>query len=552
MSFDADLDRLLTRFVGRDWILELLDSWLEAPGASRVFWISGEPGAGKSALAAWLIRHRPDVVAYHLCRYGHAHKGDPRRIVLSLVHQLSLTIPGYAEALSALRLEELRDSDAQTLFDDLITQPFACDIPVVAEPRIVVIDALDEVSGEGTNNLPAVLGAAFGTTPEWLRLIVTSRPEPKVCYALQGLIPYVLDTSSAENQRDIKTYFAQELAALTESGTLPGGVLDALVLRSGGSFLYANWVREETAEGRLSLDDLEKLPAGLGGVYLSYFQRQFNNPDEYAKRVRPTLETVVASEEPLHIDFLTSLFDWSHYDRIDVKRSLGSLFPLTDDTIAPFHLSVLDWLVDENRAGPFVVSRAEGDSRLAEHGLNQYRLKSASLSAYELAFLPTHLCRCGREEEAFRLLMEFNFLRARAHRLGVQATIDGYELNRLGTSTLAQNQIQAIETIRGTLLLSADALSVNLSHLVGQLVGRLQGCPDHHIRAFLDTLMPFADDVRLLSINTPLAAPHDALVRTIETKNEWRGCVGIDARRDLSLVRGWPSGQGRHPRCADG
>src|SRR5690348_16610331 len=43
-------------FVGREWILALIDSWLADPTSPRVCLLTGEPGCGKTALAAHLAR----------------------------------------------------------------------------------------------------------------------------------------------------------------------------------------------------------------------------------------------------------------------------------------------------------------------------------------------------------------------------------------------------------------------------------------------------------------------------------------------------------------
>ena len=77
LSFDAEIKYNLDQFVGRSWIFELVDEWLTQK-QSRVFWIIGSPGVGKSAISSWLCAHRREIAAFHFCRFDNIQKRDPR------------------------------------------------------------------------------------------------------------------------------------------------------------------------------------------------------------------------------------------------------------------------------------------------------------------------------------------------------------------------------------------------------------------------------------------------------------------------------------------
>ena len=53
ISFSADISKLLQDFTGRKWVFDAVDNWLHDPEGSKVFWLTGAPGVGKSAIAAW-------------------------------------------------------------------------------------------------------------------------------------------------------------------------------------------------------------------------------------------------------------------------------------------------------------------------------------------------------------------------------------------------------------------------------------------------------------------------------------------------------------------
>ena len=88
----------------------------------------------------------------------------------------------------------------------------------------------------------------FSKTPDWLRLIITSRPDPEVMHPLQGLTPYVLDTSSEENERDLREYLQRELSALAREASVPSAAIDAIIDHSEGVFLYVQWICQKKSQ----------------------------------------------------------------------------------------------------------------------------------------------------------------------------------------------------------------------------------------------------------------------------------------------------------------
>jgi hypothetical protein len=458
LPFDADLNQHLPRFTGRLWVFERLDAWLADPAASRVFWITGAPGVGKTALASWLCARRREVAAFHLCRHGHDQKADPRKCVLSLAYQLGSQLPAYQQRLSALNLEKLAaEANARTLFDGLIVQPLGERFPPPDRTVLVLIDALDEATKDGKNELAGFLASEFPKTPAWLRLVLTSRPEPEVLYPLQGLTPYVLDASAPENEADIRAYLARELKPFA-GGAVPGDVVDQVVARSEGLFLYVEWVRQELAEGRLRLDRLGQFPQGLGGVYAQFFERQFPDRAGYERSVRPALDVVAAAREPVEVGLLASLFGWGDHEQTRFCRALGSLFPAHDGgTIQACHRSVLDWLTDPRRAGPFFVSAKEGHQRLAAAGWELFRGEPARLPGYFLRHLLQHLLAARRWDEVEEVLCSLPYLEARA--------AAGLVFDLAGDFTAAVAQLPAGRERRRLLRLLEEALRADIHFL---------------------------------------------------------------------------------------
>src|SRR5262249_20108782 len=66
LEFDADIPRHVPKFTGRHWVFDAIQRWLAPPPKQRVFWITGGPGVGKTALSAVLSSRYLEVAALHL------------------------------------------------------------------------------------------------------------------------------------------------------------------------------------------------------------------------------------------------------------------------------------------------------------------------------------------------------------------------------------------------------------------------------------------------------------------------------------------------------
>jgi WD40 repeat protein len=436
LPFEVELADHVPRFTGRRWVFDRLDAWLKTEAGPRVFWITGSPGIGKTALASWFCFNRPEVAAFHLCRHGDDQKASPRRAVSSIAYQLASQLPDYQARLSALPLEQVvAESNARSLFDALILQPLSS-TPRPGRTLVIVIDGLDEATEGGRNELASFIATEFGKTPDWLRLVITSRPEPEVMFPLQGLDPYVLDASAPENDADIRAYLAARLAPHWQGGAVPTWVVEAVAERSEGLFLYVETIRRDLEAGRLSLDRVDEFPRGLGQVYAQIFQREFppSGPpgattiETFERSCLPALEMLAAARAPLPVDLVAGALGWDTYARRRTLAALGSLFPVVDGCLRPFHASVIDWLTDGSRAGPYAVEAEAGHMRLADHGWREYQSGVGSMSAYALASLPLHLRRARRWHDLEALLTDLAFIEARARAGSIFDLVGEYQL----------------------------------------------------------------------------------------------------------------------------
>jgi len=432
LSFDSEISRHIARFAGRRWLLDALDTWLIDQPDSRVFWIIGGPGIGKTAFATHLCHSRGDVIACHFCTHGHADKTDARRAVLSLIYQLTTHLPEYARRIQDLSLEDECQKDAQTLFENLVVDQMSEfhggeGFPASDAPRLVVIDGLDEAAGpDQRNDIALMVGRNWARTPPWLRLVITSRPEAEVVaqlQALQSLQPFVIHAESDENLDDARVFLESELGRLGIGAE--AAAVDALLTLSEGNFLYLTVVLEEIVQGRMSIGSLDTFPRGMGGYYQQFFERRFPSLADYKDQFRPLLAPIVAQRGPLPLAILAHATQLSPFAVDDALQTLGSLFPVQSDgpgkepTVTTLHKSLRDWLTGRDEltsrltAGPYAVDIEAGESRLAEACWREYMAGSLNMSPYAMRHLLDHILASRRFNDLETILRNRDYLLAR-------------------------------------------------------------------------------------------------------------------------------------------
>ena len=409
---DAFTTRLLEKgFVGRDWLEEDVENWLRVE-SSRAFILTGEPGIGKSAFAVRLAHfNKAKVLAAVFLRYDQAHSSDPRRVILTLAFQLASRLPDYRKLLIALvENQDYKKMSENELFDHLLSNPLR--LCIRRDNGVVLIDALDESFPDGVG-VAKILARHAQNLPTWLKIVATTRPEPKLLQILSELYPRVLAANDRRNQEDVALYLLKNLAGFNPSKK----AIDAIVGRSDGNFLYAEKVVEMVHGQGLSFDRIDEFPHGLSGIYAQYFQRKYPDVDHYHANVSPALKVLLAAQEPLNRDELGECLGLSETATNRLLLGLGSLFPVAGGRVQSFHRSLAEWLTSSEKAGDYLVSLREGHSWLADIGWTKLKkllekdVVNPSLS-YVLLFLGAHLYASSKnnvlEDMIFEIVKAMN------------------------------------------------------------------------------------------------------------------------------------------------
>ncbi|HSH74187.1 MAG TPA: toll/interleukin-1 receptor domain-containing protein, partial [Longimicrobiales bacterium] len=417
LDFEADLARHLGSFSGRRWLEARVDRWLASRSGPRIFWLLGAPGIGKTSLAVNLCHRRSD--AFHMCVFGHEEKSDPRRAVLSIAYQLSTHLPEYADRLARVDPEKT-SRNADTLFDDLILTPLARGLSPPNRNLLLVIDAIDEATTGSRNELADLISRRVPQLPDWFRVFITSRPDPQVTVSLQGLQPMKLEPDSNLNLADIREFFDASLRDLGHG--VSGPLIDRLVERSEGSFLYASLVLEALRDGEMDVSNLAEAPRGMAAWYQRAFQRRFPDIETYERDLLPCIDVIIAQNSALPLSELEKALGVSGRELDRLLSKLGSLFPVRaggtagERIVAPIHKSLLDWLVQKDpttmlaAAGVYAANPQKGARRLADRGWALYEAGALGDSPYQERFLASHLLDAGQHDRLHDLLCDLSML----------------------------------------------------------------------------------------------------------------------------------------------
>lgn len=426
---DVYSEHFSKNFCGRKKLYNFYDTWLLSD--QRILWLIGDAGIGKTAFVANLTTVRGDVQAVHFCRFNDSERANPKRAIMSIAYYLATQIREYRQRLLELQdLDNLLDKNAERLFEYLITEPMSR-ISYKGDTVVIVIDALDEATINGRNELADIIAKQFEKTPVWMKLLVTSRRESLLERKLARV--HSIDFSDSrfnDNMTDIRDFFSEQLKGYF-SGKKGQYILDKLSDKSEGNFLYAKTIVDEIHSKRLIVDNINDFPEGLTGVYLDYFDRIFESKKGISyKEVRPVMEVLCAACAPLSEHILCDILEMDEYDFADICELICEMFPIKNGTMQPVHKSIIDWMVDGKRSGSYRVSAKRGHDKIADYFL---RLLKKRMDPYAVQYLGIHLLTSKRIDEVVKLMNDRSFFEQRVRVLGLDTTLREmlYELQKI-------------------------------------------------------------------------------------------------------------------------
>jgi hypothetical protein len=390
---------------------------LNSNESSRVLWLCGTAGAGKSSI----LRSCAKLVS-DLERKGSYYGFDKNKPLANLTNLFSTIARDLAELddsrkqrlINAIRKDiAIRTSDNCKLqFQHFIIASFEDD-KAVGE-TVVFIDAFDE-SGDVTARADAlaILTKRASEFPPGLRVVVTSRYEHDIQDALQSPLPpgvdimLVDDIPTYQTSRDIEMYVHNELGNVNGLREKYQTQLRDLIRMAGTSFQWAatacRFIRRDRKAGVSPQDRISTVLRSDEGLYALYSTVMTEHCDpsiEIAvKRVKSILGRIICAQEPLSLHALVHLVPPDSIctpDDMEIQREivkhLASLLGGTHsdhEPIVPLHSSYRDFLCNPQHNKDFYIDKGEAHQHMA---LACFRVMDQTLT-FNICQIPTSFLR---------------------------------------------------------------------------------------------------------------------------------------------------------------
>lgn len=251
-------------FVGREFVFKAIENFL-ANQPNGYFIIEGEPGVGKSAIAAEFVR-RNECVGHFNVRSQGINRADQflESVCTQIINRYNLPYPSLSS-----------DAKRDGKFLDQLLREVEGKLKR-GERLIIVIDALDEVdqtdhSGANILYLPAIM-------PNGVYFVMTRRPVtlPFTVNTPQQL--FDLMQYQAESLQDIQTYIrsktdSKQLRAWIDAqGLTVDDFINQLAQKSENNFMYLRLVLRDIERGKYRNLSIDSLPQGLQDYYEKHWR----------------------------------------------------------------------------------------------------------------------------------------------------------------------------------------------------------------------------------------------------------------------------------------
>ncbi|KAK6995914.1 WD40-repeat-containing domain protein [Favolaschia claudopus] len=371
----------------RERILADLETWALDENSSKLYWLVGIAGTGKSAISQTyceILQHKNILGASFFCSRGTDQARNARLIIPSVAYSLAMASPPIkAEILKAITddptLAETNYNDTKDQLNKLVLRPLQVSLGQnIKTYKVVVIDALDECSD--LRRAAALIRTFHDSMPQLpLKILIASRDEApirQIFNALPTTTFYLHEVETELVAEDIRKYVEKSLADIVE---LNGATqqswpspqeLSAFLAQCGKLFIYAataiRYINDEDGnyQRRLSalIDPTKQHRSALqtaeiddlyGQIMENACNPRLNEPQEIA-HMKECLAAVIFAFTPLTVAAI------SHLLKIDASSAFSAIRSLIhvaspvsrESLVTVFHASFPDFITDPTRCSP--------------------------------------------------------------------------------------------------------------------------------------------------------------------------------------------------------
>lgn len=347
------------------WILDntSFQQW-HSDSHSRLLWIKGDPGKGKTMLLCGIINELSKPMAntalpsYFFCQATDSRINNATAVLRGLIYLLVDQQPSLVS-----HIRKKYDQAGQSVFEDANAWVALSDIfkNMIQDRDLkmayLVVDALDEC----VTDLPKLLDLVIHTLASSARVkwLLLSRNEMHIeqklrCVDAKARLSLEPKKNAEQVSRAVDVYIDNKLSHLSslQDDGLRGQVRDILRRKANGTFLWVALVVQELEEPE-SWDPLQVVkdaPLGLHELYNRMMNQIQQLKQRNSKICRILLATTCVAYRPLHLAEIGSLCGLSGQISVltrnlrTIASMCGSFLTVRDGQVYLIHQSAKDYL----------------------------------------------------------------------------------------------------------------------------------------------------------------------------------------------------------------
>ncbi|MGH2498011.1 MAG: hypothetical protein ACRDIV_25195, partial [Ktedonobacteraceae bacterium] len=356
-------------FVGREFVFDAVNHFTDTHSRGY-FFIRGDPGVGKTALAAQMVRVN-----------GYVHHFNIRSDGINTAELFLRNICAQLIVVYQLNYTSLPDEATQDgRFLSQLLEEVSGKLEV-GEKAIIVIDALDQVdtSRSSLTSNPLYLPL---TLPQGMYIIVTMRKVPLELRLECEHATLDIEHDAEANIADIHNYVENTAAQpgiqayIATQGIDIKSFTELLVQKSEGNFMYLRYLLPEIEHGSFKDLSLGMLPTGLSNYYEDQWRRiRGRDEEDWFKYKLPIIMALTVVKEPISIDLIADfsgvrermrirevLYEWApflHEEQVIFEGSLQRRYHI-------YHASFQDFIAQKEEVEDERVSLRQAHKKIAD------------------------------------------------------------------------------------------------------------------------------------------------------------------------------------------
>ncbi|KAI0552310.1 hypothetical protein F4679DRAFT_535245 [Xylaria curta] len=367
-STETDYDAIRRSWIPDtcEWLLDEKEfiSWLDLSSLDpAVLWYTAPPATGKSVLSTFVIDHlrsKDLPCQFFLFKYSDITKSMVTNCIKSLTFQLSRSQPEFRRLLASYSQESLgfNSSDPFLIWKRVI-EGMLLELNLT-EPIYWVIDALDECDS------PKVFLDCIQSFAHRLpiRILIFSRDTDSISTSFNRLSRSIstsrIEKSTGHNQRDIERLAQMELDNMRGSTEFRQQLLEDIMKRSEGNFLWVKLVLEELmgchTEEKIR-EVLDDIPSDMTLMFRRMEKHMLKSTRKSDMTlIKALLEWSTCAQRPLSLKELSQALQPEFSGFLDLKRTIqetcGQFVQVDEyDKVTLLHHTTREYFVQSSEGG---------------------------------------------------------------------------------------------------------------------------------------------------------------------------------------------------------